>query len=78
MGAEQFDLGRSGSDDPGLIAFKGHLGAVTSESEVLSLAQFLRAKQGAIPTENLGAASLGLHSRSAVSWCRPIVVPAPG
>lgn len=31
MGAEQFDLGRSGPDDPGLIAFKGHLGAVASD-----------------------------------------------
>lgn len=30
-GAEQFDLGRSGPDDPGLIAFKGHLGAVASD-----------------------------------------------
>ncbi len=31
MGLEQFDLGRSAADDPGLIAFKGHLGAVASE-----------------------------------------------
>ena len=31
MGLEQFDLGRSAPDDPGLIAFKGHLGAVASE-----------------------------------------------
>jgi hypothetical protein len=30
-GMEQFDLGRSSGDDPGLIAFKGHLGAVASE-----------------------------------------------
>jgi hypothetical protein len=30
-GAEEFDLGRSDYDDPGLIAFKGHLGAVSSE-----------------------------------------------
>jgi hypothetical protein len=30
-GAEEFDLGRSGYEDPGLIAFKEHLGAVTSE-----------------------------------------------
>jgi len=27
---EQFDLGRSSLDDPGLVAFKGHLGAVAS------------------------------------------------
>jgi hypothetical protein len=31
MGAEDFDLGRSAHDDPGLIAFKKHLGAVTSD-----------------------------------------------
>lgn len=31
MGAENFDLGRSAYDDPGLIAFKEHLGAVSSE-----------------------------------------------
>ena len=31
MGVETFDLGRSAPDDPGLVAFKGHLGAVTSE-----------------------------------------------
>jgi hypothetical protein len=31
MGMEQFDLGRSSGDDPGLIAFKGHLGAVASQ-----------------------------------------------
>jgi hypothetical protein len=31
MGIEDFDLGRSAYDDPGLIAFKEHLGAVTSE-----------------------------------------------
>jgi hypothetical protein len=31
MGAEEFDLGRSGYEDPGLIAFKKHLGAVASE-----------------------------------------------
>jgi hypothetical protein len=31
MGAETFDLGRSAPDDPGLVAFKGHLGAITSE-----------------------------------------------
>lgn len=30
-GVEQFDLGRSSPDDPGLVAFKGHLGAVASE-----------------------------------------------
>jgi lipid II:glycine glycyltransferase (peptidoglycan interpeptide bridge formation enzyme) len=30
-GLQQFDLGRSAPDDPGLIAFKGHLGAITSE-----------------------------------------------
>jgi hypothetical protein len=30
-GAEQFDLGRSAPEDPGLIAFKGHLSAVASE-----------------------------------------------
>jgi CelD/BcsL family acetyltransferase involved in cellulose biosynthesis len=30
-GAEEFDLGRSGYEDPGLIAFKEHLGAVSSE-----------------------------------------------
>jgi hypothetical protein len=30
-GAEEFDLGRSAPEDPGLIAFKGHLGAVASE-----------------------------------------------
>jgi hypothetical protein len=30
-GMEQFDLGRSAPDDPGLVAFKGHLGAVASE-----------------------------------------------
>jgi Acetyltransferase (GNAT) domain len=30
-GAEEFDLGRSGYEDPGLIAFKEHLGAITSE-----------------------------------------------
>ena len=31
MGIEEFDLGRSAYDDPGLITFKEHLGAVTSE-----------------------------------------------
>lgn len=31
LGMEQFDLGRSSGDDPGLIAFKGHLGAKASE-----------------------------------------------
>jgi hypothetical protein len=31
MGMEQFDLGRSAPDDPGLVAFKGHLGAIASE-----------------------------------------------
>jgi hypothetical protein len=31
LGAEEFDLGRSGYDDPGLIAFKEHLGATGSE-----------------------------------------------
>jgi lipid II:glycine glycyltransferase (peptidoglycan interpeptide bridge formation enzyme) len=31
LGAESFDLGRSAHSDPGLIAFKEHLGAVTSE-----------------------------------------------
>ncbi|MGH9549786.1 MAG: hypothetical protein ACRD3W_10445, partial [Terriglobales bacterium] len=30
-GAEEFDLGRSAPEDPGLIAFKGHLGAVASQ-----------------------------------------------
>jgi hypothetical protein len=30
-GIEKFDLGRSGYEDPGLIAFKEHLGAVSSE-----------------------------------------------
>jgi lipid II:glycine glycyltransferase (peptidoglycan interpeptide bridge formation enzyme) len=30
-GIEEFDLGRSSYDDPGLIAFKEHLGAVSSE-----------------------------------------------
>jgi len=30
-GIEEFDLGRSNYDDPGLIAFKEHLGAVSSE-----------------------------------------------
>jgi hypothetical protein len=30
-GAEVFDLGRSGYEDPGLIAFKEHLGAVSTE-----------------------------------------------
>jgi CelD/BcsL family acetyltransferase involved in cellulose biosynthesis len=30
-GVETFDLGRSAPDDPGLIAFKEHLGAVTSK-----------------------------------------------
>ncbi|HMH07694.1 MAG TPA: GNAT family N-acetyltransferase [Terriglobales bacterium] len=30
-GAEEFDLGRSAPEDPGLIAFKGHLGALASE-----------------------------------------------
>jgi hypothetical protein len=30
-GAEEFDLGRSGHEDPGLIAFKEHLGAISSE-----------------------------------------------
>jgi len=29
-GIDTFDLGRSGNEDPGLIAFKEHLGAVTS------------------------------------------------
>jgi len=31
MGAEDFDLGRSAHSDPGLIAFKKHLGAVTTD-----------------------------------------------
>jgi CelD/BcsL family acetyltransferase involved in cellulose biosynthesis len=31
MGAEDFDLGRSDLSDPGLIAFKEHLGAVTTD-----------------------------------------------
>jgi hypothetical protein len=31
QGMEEFDLGRSAPDDPGLVAFKGHLGAVASE-----------------------------------------------
>jgi lipid II:glycine glycyltransferase (peptidoglycan interpeptide bridge formation enzyme) len=31
VGLEEFDLGRSGYEDPGLIAFKEHLGATTSE-----------------------------------------------
>ena len=31
LGVEQLDLGRSGYDDPGLIAFKEHLGGVGSE-----------------------------------------------
>jgi CelD/BcsL family acetyltransferase involved in cellulose biosynthesis len=31
MGVEEFDLGRSAPEDPGLIAFKEHLGAETSE-----------------------------------------------
>jgi hypothetical protein len=31
MAVEEFDLGRSAPEDPGLIAFKEHLGAVTSE-----------------------------------------------
>ena len=30
-GMEYFDLGRSTPDDPGLVAFKGHLGAVASK-----------------------------------------------
>ena len=30
-GVEEFDLGRSDLSDPGLIAFKEHLGAVTSD-----------------------------------------------
>jgi hypothetical protein len=30
-GAEEFDLGRSAPEDPGLIAFKGHLGAAATE-----------------------------------------------
>jgi hypothetical protein len=30
-GREQFDLGRSDLDEPGLIAFKEHLGAVSSK-----------------------------------------------
>lgn len=31
VGVERFDLGRSSYEDPGLIAFKEHLGAVSSE-----------------------------------------------
>ena len=31
MGLQEFDLGRSAPNDPGLVAFKGHLGAVASE-----------------------------------------------
>jgi hypothetical protein len=31
LGAEEFDLGRSDLDEPGLIAFKEHLGATSSE-----------------------------------------------
>jgi lipid II:glycine glycyltransferase (peptidoglycan interpeptide bridge formation enzyme) len=30
-GMEEFDLGRSGLEDPGLSSFKGHLGATESE-----------------------------------------------
>jgi hypothetical protein len=30
LGATEFDLGRSDTDNPGLAAFKGHLGATCS------------------------------------------------
>jgi len=30
MGAREFDLGRSDTDNPGLAAFKGHLGGACS------------------------------------------------
>jgi len=38
-GAQELDLGRSEVDNPGLIAFKEHLGAIRSESSYLRLAR---------------------------------------
>ncbi len=48
-GIEQFDLGRSSPDDPGLIAFKGHLGAVASELKYYRSPASLRKRKSSPP-----------------------------
>jgi hypothetical protein len=52
-GAEEFDLGRSGYEDPGLIAFKEHLGAVSSQ---------LKYYRSPIPSRQLVASKPGAYS----------------
>ena len=61
-GMEQFDLGRSGSDDPGLAGFKGHLGAVASE---------IRYYRDPPPREKKEAAQIG------VRWVREAMACLP-
>ena len=66
-GIDQFDLGRSDYDDPGLIAFKEHLGAASSELKYYR-------NPGVPAKEDLaGLASLcqSLGPRSADSFTRP-------
>jgi hypothetical protein len=62
MGAEEFDLGRSAYDDPGLIAFKEHLGAVGSEL------QYYRSPALCVKRES---------SPSRTSWARQAVAVLP-
>jgi Acetyltransferase (GNAT) domain len=62
QGAEEFDLGRSGPDDPGLIAFKEHLGGI---KEQLS---YYRHPAGTLHQE-------GLNER--MSWAKQVLVRLP-
>lgn len=62
QGAEEFDLGRSGPDDPGLIAFKEHLGGIP---EQLS---YYRHPAGTLRQQ-------GLNER--MSWAKQVLVRLP-
>ena len=62
MGAEEFDLGRSGYEDPGLIDFKEHLGGVASE---------LRYYQSPAPRAKKAP------SKAQTSWARSALAKLP-
>ena len=61
-GAEEFDLGRSGYDDPGLIAFKEHLGAASSELKYY--------RSPAAPNRKSVMPKSGAHSLAQQALCR--------
>jgi lipid II:glycine glycyltransferase (peptidoglycan interpeptide bridge formation enzyme) len=61
-GVETFDLGRSAHGDDGLVAFKEHLGAVTSQ---------LSYYRSPVPRTQAAASRLG------ASWAREVVARLP-